>query len=69
MVIDMLHRGETGIPETPVRMLVEGKWYAGQTLPDRNATSVTLSKRTQVAKPARAKSKSSTRRKPAAALA
>lgn len=37
MVIDMLHRGETGIPETPVRMLVEGKWYPGQTLPDRRA--------------------------------
>lgn len=36
MVIDMLHRGETGIPETPVRMLVEGVWYPGRTLPDRN---------------------------------
>jgi LacI family transcriptional regulator len=36
MVIDMLHRGETGIPETPVRTLVEGAWCPGQTLPDRN---------------------------------
>jgi LacI family transcriptional regulator len=36
MVIDMLHRGETGIPETPVRMLVEGVWHPGQTLTDRN---------------------------------
>lgn len=34
MVIDMLHRGETGIPETPVRMLVEGRWFPGKTLPD-----------------------------------
>lgn len=32
MVIDMLHRGETGVPETPVRMLVEGRWNPGQTL-------------------------------------
>ncbi len=36
MVIDMLHRGETGIPDTPVRMLVEGVWFPGETLPDRN---------------------------------
>jgi DNA-binding LacI/PurR family transcriptional regulator len=35
MVIDMLHRGETGIPKTPVRMLVEGEWRPGETLPDR----------------------------------
>lgn len=32
MVIDMLHRGETGVPETPVRMLVEGRWNPGRTL-------------------------------------
>jgi len=38
MVIDMLHRGETGIPETPVRMLVEGRWCPGKTLPDRNGS-------------------------------
>lgn len=35
MVIDMLHRGETGIPRTPVRTLVEGEWYPGQTLSDQ----------------------------------
>lgn len=35
MVIDMLHRGETGIPKIPVRTLVEGTWYPGETLPDR----------------------------------
>jgi len=35
MVIDMLHRGETGIPTTPVRVLVEGQWVPGNTLPDR----------------------------------
>ncbi len=34
MVIDMLHRGETGIPRTPVRMLVEGEFYPGATMPD-----------------------------------
>ncbi len=37
LLIGMLHRGETGIPETPVRMLVEGVWCPGKTLPDRNA--------------------------------
>jgi hypothetical protein len=31
-VIDMLLRGDTGIPPTPVRMLVEGRWNTGQTL-------------------------------------
>ncbi|CAN5497226.1 hypothetical protein BH09VER1_BH09VER1_43040 [soil metagenome] len=35
MVIDMLLRGETGIPPTPVRMLVEGRWNPGATLRDR----------------------------------
>jgi LacI family transcriptional regulator len=34
MVIDMLHRGETGLPETPVRVLVEGVWCPGTTLRD-----------------------------------
>ncbi len=34
MVIDMLHRGETGIPRIPVRMLVEGEFYPGTTMPD-----------------------------------
>lgn len=35
MIIDMLHRGESGIPETPVRLLVEGIWYPGRTLVNR----------------------------------
>lgn len=39
MVIDMLHRGETGVPETPVRMLVEGRWNPGQTLAVQNQPS------------------------------
>jgi len=32
MVVDMIHRRETGLPETPVRVLVEGVWQAGKTL-------------------------------------
>jgi LacI family transcriptional regulator len=32
LVIGKLLRGETGIPETPVRVLVEGVWYPGKTL-------------------------------------
>lgn len=38
LLIGMLHRGETGIPETPVRLLVEGVWCPGKTLPDRSQT-------------------------------
>jgi len=60
MVIDMLHRGETGIPETPVRVLVEGKWYPGQTLPDRNVSN---SKPTKMAKSAKAPAKGQARRR------
>lgn len=29
----MIHRGETGIPEAPLLMLVQSKWMPGQTLP------------------------------------
>jgi LacI family transcriptional regulator len=32
LVVDMLHRGERGIPETPIRTLVEGVWFPGRTL-------------------------------------
>jgi LacI family transcriptional regulator len=35
-VIGMLHRGETGIPETPIRTLVEGVWIPGSTLPPKH---------------------------------
>ncbi|WP_269522790.1 hypothetical protein [Coraliomargarita parva] len=31
-LIGMLQRGERGIPETPIRMLVEGSWIQGVTL-------------------------------------
>lgn len=58
MVIDMLHRGETGIPETPVRMLVEGVWYPGRTLPDRNKTRQTARRRSSPKPKASAKRKS-----------
>jgi LacI family transcriptional regulator len=40
MVIDMLHRGETGIPKSPVRVLVEGIWYPGKTLKDMRSKPV-----------------------------
>lgn len=37
MVIDMLRRHDTGLPDSPVRMLVEGKWYPGKTLRKQSA--------------------------------
>ncbi len=47
MVIDMLHRGETGIPRIPVRMLVEGEFYPGTTMPDlRKETAAGSKKKT-----------------------
>ena len=32
LLIDMLHRNERGLPETPYRMMVEGRWWEGTTL-------------------------------------
>jgi LacI family transcriptional regulator len=32
VLIDMLHRGERGVPEVPVRLLVESVWKPGKTL-------------------------------------
>ncbi len=32
LIIDMIHRGERGIPSVPVRTLVESTWYPGETL-------------------------------------
>ena len=32
MAVGMLHRGERGVPEVPVRMLVEGTWRDGETV-------------------------------------
>ena len=31
-LVGMLQRGERGIPQTPIRMLVEGSWQTGETL-------------------------------------
>lgn len=31
-LVGMLQRGERGMPETPIRMLVEGRWTPGQTV-------------------------------------
>lgn len=45
MVIGMLQRGETGIPETPVRMMVESTYHPGQTMPVRMATAADPEKR------------------------
>jgi LacI family transcriptional regulator len=32
LIIDMLYRGERGLPQTPIRTLVESDWYSGKTL-------------------------------------
>jgi DNA-binding LacI/PurR family transcriptional regulator len=32
-VVGMIYRNETGIPETPTRILVEGQWQDGQSVP------------------------------------
>jgi LacI family transcriptional regulator len=32
LVVDMIHRGETGIPEVPLAILVAGSWLEGSTL-------------------------------------
>jgi len=37
LVVAMLHRGERGVPETPVRTLVESVWVPGKTLRKRPA--------------------------------
>ncbi|HEY8966616.1 MAG TPA: LacI family DNA-binding transcriptional regulator [Candidatus Methylacidiphilales bacterium] len=40
LLVGMLQRGERGVPETPLRLLVEGAWNPGQTLrPGAAATS------------------------------
>jgi len=36
-VVGMIQRNERGVPETPLRILVEGKWVEGETLPIRCA--------------------------------
>lgn len=36
-LVDMSHRNERGIPQTPLRILVEGIWRDGPSLPRRNS--------------------------------
>jgi LacI family transcriptional regulator len=33
-VVGMLYRNETGVPVTPTRILVEGQWQSGESLPE-----------------------------------
>jgi len=37
LIIDMIHRGERGLPSVPVRTLVESTWYPGKTLRPQNS--------------------------------
>lgn len=37
-VVGMIHRNERGIPETPLRILVEGKWVHGDTVFHQNVS-------------------------------
>ncbi len=39
-VVGMLYRNETGIPATPTRILVEGQWQSGESIPLSKFTSV-----------------------------
>lgn len=44
LVVDMIHRGEYGIPKVPMRLLVESTWMPGETLsfqPSAEAVPVT----------------------------
>ncbi|AHF89720.1 LacI family transcriptional regulator [Opitutaceae bacterium TAV5] len=35
LVVDMIHRSETGVPEQPVHTLIDSVWKTGKTLPPR----------------------------------
>ncbi len=37
VIVGMIHRGERGLPEVPVRTLVDSTWFAGETLPLRRS--------------------------------
>ncbi len=37
VLIEMIHRGERGVPKTPVCHLVEGVWHSGSTVRPQNA--------------------------------
>ncbi len=34
-IVGMIHRNETGVPETPWRILIEGTWFQGETVRSR----------------------------------
>ncbi|PTX93860.1 LacI family transcriptional regulator [Spartobacteria bacterium LR76] len=63
MVVDMIHRRETGIPETPVRVLVEGTWQPGKTL-QRQEPASAKSERRKTGRIKKPKAVKSTGRKP-----
>ncbi|CAN5498073.1 hypothetical protein BH09VER1_BH09VER1_43130 [soil metagenome] len=35
VLVGMIHRGERGIPEVPIRTLVDSTWFRGETLPPK----------------------------------
>lgn len=35
VLVDMLHRGERGVPDMPLHLMVDGVWVPGKTLPGR----------------------------------
>lgn len=37
LLVAMLHRGETGVPEDPSELVLSGSWHDGQTLPRRRS--------------------------------
>ena len=39
-VVGMIHRNERGIPQAPLRILVEGKWVDGKTIFPQNLGKV-----------------------------
>jgi len=39
-LVSMMQRGECGIPESPQRVLIEGKWLQGDTIEERKPTAV-----------------------------
>jgi hypothetical protein len=44
MLVGMIHRGERGVPPTPYRLLIEGKWRDGNSAPAANAKKQQLAR-------------------------
>ncbi|MDD5263131.1 MAG: LacI family DNA-binding transcriptional regulator [Methylacidiphilales bacterium] len=40
LVIGMIQRGERGLPETPIRTLIESEWHSGKTLRQQKVSSM-----------------------------